>query len=57
MTRLCKTTNKQYAEETAETLRGVYGPDAVAIHEFEDGAGLKYYEVWLEHTPESCRKA
>lgn len=47
MTRLYKTTCQKYAEETAETLRRVYGPDAVTIREFKDGAGQLYYEVWL----------
>lgn len=56
MTCLYKTTSKQYAEETAKTLRRVYGSEAVAIREFEDGSGQKYYEVWLAGK-ESRRKA
>lgn len=56
MTRLLKTTNKQFAEEKAARMRdyikAVKSTDSIEVREFKDGAGQIIYEVWLQHWPD-----
>lgn len=61
MTRLLKTTNKQHAEEKFKYYQDglrveTYG-DTIHLREFPDGSGQVWYEIWLDHNKESCRKA
>ena len=60
MTRLVKTTNRQYAEEKAAYFRAGLHPETyhneIIIREFPDGSGQMWYEVWLNHKKDLTQK-
>lgn len=51
MIRIIKTISKQHAEEMLERLKDAHkaGKGRPVLRQFEDGAGQKYYEVWIDY--------
>lgn len=57
--RVVKTTNEKYAKERLEQLKDAHRAckGEPVLREFEDGAGQKYYEIWICYNQDLSREA